>query len=131
MLPTPWRVIAQGSGRASFARGARAGFSVARISGGEGGGNTALGRLCSGAYTVNAGAMVGPLSFPKGRYLLYIPTGSGISCHRASVLFTRFLATVGLPSPWRVRSQTATFYKPEHPTRSAFRVEPLAGAGPS
>jgi hypothetical protein len=33
-----------------------------------------------------------------------------------------------LPSPWRVTTQTATFYKPTNPMRSAFRVEPEAGA---
>lgn len=129
-LPKPWRVVAEGSGKASFARGDLPGFSVAR-GGGGGGGNTELGKLCSGAYTVNAGSQVGPLFFPKGQYLLYIPTKSAISCRRASVLFTRFLAAPGgtLPFPWRLKTQTATFYKPAHPLRSAFRIEPLNGAG--
>lgn len=127
-LPQPWRVVAEGSGKASFTRGGQPGFSVARIGGG-GGGNTELGTLCSGTYTVNAGSQVGPLFFPKGQYLVYIPTGSGISCHRASVLFTRFIAAPGgtLPFPWRIKTQTATFYKPEHPVRSAFRIEPANG----
>jgi hypothetical protein len=132
VLPRPWRVVGEGSGRASFKRAGRTGFSV-RLGGGGGGGggNSPLGALCSGSYTVNAGQRVGPLTFPRGRYLLYIPPRSAISCRRATVLFTRFLASPGgaLPRPWRVISQTATFYKPANPTRSSFRVEPFAGAG--
>ncbi|HEU4392581.1 MAG TPA: hypothetical protein VFR04_02965 [Solirubrobacterales bacterium] len=127
VLPPPWRVVAEGSGKASFTRGGKAGFSVARGSGG-GGGDTGLGRLCAGSFTVEADATVGPLSFPRGKYLLYLPPRSGIACNRASVLFTRFLGAPGarLPFPWRLKTQTATFFKPEHPLRSAFRVEPLA-----
>jgi hypothetical protein len=133
VLPRPWTVVAEGSGRASFKQGAALGFSV-RLGGGGGGGggggNPLLGSLCPGSFTVNASARVGPLLFPKGPYLLYIPARSGISCNRASVLFTRFLSAPGgrLPSPWRLKNQTATFFKPENPTRSAFRVEPLAGS---
>jgi hypothetical protein len=80
----------------------------------------------------NAGAQVGPLFFARGGYLLYLPPRSGIVCRRAAVLFTRFLAAPGgrLPAPWRARAQTATFFKPGNPTRSAFRVEPVGGAGP-
>ena len=129
-LPKPWRVVAEGNGKASFARGDLPGFSVEQVEKASGGGNPALGKLCPGSFTVNAGSRVGPLFFAKGRYLIYIPAGSGISCRRASVLFTRFLAAPGgtLPYPWRLLSQTATFYKPAHPTRSAFRVEPIGGA---
>jgi hypothetical protein len=131
ILPRPWRVIAQGSGKASFARGNAAGFSVSRSGGG--GGDTSLGKLCNGTYTVNATANVGPLFFPRGQYLVYIPPRSGMPCNRARVLFTRFLAQPEgmLPFPWRVNSQIATFYKPAHPQRSAFRIEPLNGAGPA
>lgn len=135
VLPTPWRVTSQGSGKASFAQGSKAGFSVALgASGGGGeGGSSELGVLCHGSFTVNSNVIIAPLSFPKGQYLLYIPPRSGISCNRASVLFTRFLGSPGgrLPFPWRLVNQTATFFKPEHPTRSAFRVEPFAGAGPA
>jgi hypothetical protein len=131
VLPKPWRVVAEGTGKASFTRGGLPGFSIALIGGGggEGGGNNVLGKLCSGTFTVNTGSDVGPLSFPKGQYLIYLPPKSGITCRRASVLFTRFLAVPGgtLPFPWRVLEQTATFYKPAHPTRSAFRIEPLNG----
>lgn len=131
VLPKPWRVVAEGSGKASFTRGGLPGFSVRLESGGgEGGGNNVLGKLCSGTFTVNAASKVGPLVFPKGQYLVYLPPKSGITCRRASVLFTRFLAAPGgtLPFPWRLLNQTATFYKPEHPQRSAFRIEPVNGA---
>ena len=129
VLPGGWRVTAQGSGKASFARGSQAGFSVARTGGG-GGNNPSIGKLCAGSFTVNNSALVGPLSFPRGQYLLYIPARSLISCRRASVLFSRFLAQPGgrLPFPWQLMNQTATFYKPEHPLRSAFRVEPATGS---
>ena len=127
-LPKPWRAVAEGSGKASFTRPGQSGFSVSR-SGGEGGGNSELGRLCSDAYTVNAASNIGPLFFAKGQYLLYIPTRSAITCRRAAVLFTRFLAAPGgmLPPQWRMKSQTATFFKPAHPLRSAFRVETADG----
>ena len=70
--------------------------------------------------------MVGSLRFTKGAFLIYLPAGSGITCNRASVLFTRFLGAGGmLPAPWKLLNQTATFYKPANPTRSAFRIEPL------
>jgi hypothetical protein len=133
-LPSPWRVNAQGSGKASFTRGGKAGFSVAlNSSGSEGGGNNELGALCKNTFTVNSNVVLGPIIFAKGQYLLYLPPRSGISCNRAAVLFTRFLGSPGgrLPFPWRLQNQTATFFKPEHPARSAFRVEPAAGAGVS
>lgn len=130
-LPNDWRVKAEGTGKASFARKSilekPLGFTVRRIGGGgEGGINPELGRLCSGTFTVNTSADVGPLFFPKGEYYLYVPAKSAITCRRASILFTRFLAAPEgqLPSPWRVKTQTATFYKPDHPARSAFRVDP-------
>lgn len=130
-LPKPWQATAEGSGKATF-RGGSLSFSVRLVGGGggEGGGsNTELGQLCSGTFTVNAGSDVGPLFFARGPYLVYIPTRSAITCRRASVLFTRFLAAPAamLPAPWQVASQTATFFKPAHPLRSAFRVEPANG----
>jgi hypothetical protein len=130
-LPGGWRVSPQGTGKALFTRGSGPGFSVARTRGGEEeGNNPALGRLCPGSFTVNHTSVVGPLRFTQGKFLIYLPARSLISCRRASVLFTRFLAQPGgrLPFPWRVINQTATFYKPAHPLRSAFRIEPLTGA---
>lgn len=129
-LPAPWKVVAQGSGKAAFTRANQGGFSVARTGGSEGGGsNPLVGKLCPNTFTVNAGARVGPLYFAKGKYLLYQPAGTGISCNRAAVLFTRFLSQGGqLGFPWKVSAQTATFYKSSNPTRSAFRVEPFSGS---
>lgn len=129
-LPAPWKVVPLSSGKASFTRGDQAGFSVARTGGSEeGGSNPLIGKLCPNTFTVNANAKVGPLLFPKGKYLLYQPAGTGITCNRAAVLFTRFLSIYGaqLPFPWKVQAQTATFYKSSNPTRSAFRVEPFGG----
>lgn len=135
VLPAPWRVVAEGSGKAAFTQMGEEGFSVKRTSGGgEGGGaSPELGVLCNGTFTVNSNVVLGPLTFRKGQYLLYLPPGSGISCNRASVLFTRFLGSPEgrLPFPWRLKNQTATFFKPEHPVRSSFRVEPALGAGAS
>lgn len=124
-LPRPWRVVARGTGKAEFVRGRAFGFSVARQGGRGGGATPTLGRICPNGYTVNAGNEVGPLFFPRGTYRIYLPPRSGITCRRAAVLFTRFLGQPGgrLPYPWRVRMQTATFYKLENPVRSAFRVD--------
>lgn len=127
-LPGSWEVVARGSGRAQFNNHGHPTILVRRTSG-EGGSNSELGRLCPSAFTVNAGSDVGPLFFAKGQYLLYIPARSGITCRRASVLFTRFLGSPGgaLPDPWQVKTQTATFFKPAQPLRSAFRVETADG----
>jgi hypothetical protein len=132
VLPASWKVTGEGSGKASFSRAGQAGFSVALTGKSEEGGtNPDLGTLCPNTFTVNSSTVVGPLRFTKGAFLIYLPKGSGITCNRASVLFTKFLGAGGtLPSPWKLLNQTATFYKPSNPTRSAFRIEPLAGAGP-
>jgi len=133
-LPGGWRVSAEGSGKATFSRAMQAGFSVARTGGGgsgeggEGGTSPLIGALCPNTFTVNSNAPVATLVFAKGEYLLYQPPGTGIFCNRAAVLFTRFLSSgAHLPFPWKLNNQTATFYKSSNPTRSAFRVEPLAG----
>ncbi|HVO55282.1 MAG TPA: hypothetical protein VMT37_12805 [Solirubrobacterales bacterium] len=129
-LPGSWRVIAQGSGKAKFTNGAGASFSAEREGEREEEEtNPAIGKLCPGNYVVNHTSVVGPLRFRRGAYLLYIPAGSAITCRRASVLFTKFLAQPGgrLPSPWQVKTQTATFYKPVRPLRSAFRLEVAGG----
>jgi hypothetical protein len=135
VLPTPWKVSAEGSGKSAFLRGTQPGFSVAltqKSEGGEEGGtNPDLGTLCRNPFTVNHTTVIRPLRFTKGKFLIYLPAGSAINCEQAVVLFQRFLgASPNLTSPWKLMSQTATFYKPANPTRSAFRIEPLAGAGP-
>jgi hypothetical protein len=136
VLPKPWVVSNEGPGKASFLRaitgGTIPGFSVELTakSEGEGGTSPTLGKLCPNTFTVNSTTVVGPLRFTKGAFLIYLPAGSGITCNRASVLFTRFLGAGGaLPAPWKVLNQTATFYKPSNPKRSAFRIEPLNGSG--
>jgi hypothetical protein len=131
VLPTPWKTVAEGSGKASFTHASQPGFSVALTKKSEEGGtNPDLGTLCPNTFTVNSTTVVGPLRFTKGAFLIYLPTGSGITCNRASVLFAKFLGAGGpLPQPWKLINQTATFYKPSNPTRSAFRIEPLNGSG--
>jgi hypothetical protein len=135
VLPKPWAVSNEGSGKASFLRtvtgGTVPGFAVELTAKSEGGGaNSALGKLCPGNFTVNSTTQVGSLRFTKGAFLIYLPAGSGITCNRASLLFTTFLGAGGaLPAPWRLLNQTATFYKPSNPKRSAFRIEPLSGSG--
>lgn len=137
ILPTPWKVAPESSGEAAFLRGGRPGFSVAlakRQTSGEiereGATNPDLGTLCRNPFTVNHTTVIRPLRFTKGQFLIYLPAGSTINCDQAVVLFQRFLgASPNLPSPWKLTNQTATFYKPASPTRSAFRIEPLSGAG--
>jgi hypothetical protein len=136
-LPKPWVVSNEGSGKASFLRaitgGTLPGFSVElekKTGNEEGKISPTLGKLCPGTFTVNSTTVVGALRFTKGSFLIYLPAGSGITCNRASVLFTRFLGAGGpLPAPWKLMNQTATFYKPSNPKRSAFRIESLNGAG--
>jgi hypothetical protein len=130
-LPKPWTVSGEGSGKAAFLKGSEAGFSVELTAKKEeGGSNPDLGKLCPNTFTVNATTIIRPLRFTKGNFLIYLPKGSGITCNRASVLFTKFLGAGGyLPQPWKLLNQTATFYKPSNPTRSAFRIEPLNGSG--
>jgi hypothetical protein len=136
-LPDSWKVTPEGSGRASFGRAGQAGFSVAltkKQSSGEiekeGATNPDLGTLCRNPFTVNHTTTLRPLRFTKGQFLIYLPPGSRINCEQAVSLFQRFLGnSPNVPAPWKLTSQTATFYKPASPTRSAFRIEPLDGSG--
>jgi hypothetical protein len=135
VLPAPWKVAAEGSGKAAFNRGALPGFSVAltkkAASTEEGATNPDLGTLCRNPFTVNHTTTIRPLRFTKGQFLIYIPAGSTITCEQAVVLFQRFLGnSPNVPAPWKLTNQTATFYKPSNPTRTAFRIEPLEGSGP-
>ncbi|MBS1678795.1 MAG: hypothetical protein JST08_15570 [Actinobacteria bacterium] len=137
-LTPPWKISPEASGRAAFLRGSQPGFSVAltkKQSSGEiekeGATSPDLGTLCRNPFTVNHTTVIRPLRFTKGQFLIYLPAGSTISCEQAVVLFQRFLgASPTLPSPWKLTTESATFYKPASPTRSAFRIEPLSGAGP-
>jgi hypothetical protein len=131
-LPKPWSVAGEGSGKASFCRGSLGGgFSVELTAKAKAGTvtNPDLGTLCPGTFTVNSTTTVGTLRFTKGAFLMYLPQGSALSCNQASILFTRFLGAGGkLPSPWKLLNQTATFYKPSNPTRTAFRIESPNGS---
>jgi hypothetical protein len=131
-LPQPWKVAAEGSGKASFVRGSLGGFSVeltAKAKEEGSGTNPDLGTLCPGTFTVNSTTQIETLRFTKGAFLIYLPKGSGLACNQASRLFTKFLGSGGkLPSPWKLTNQTATFYKPSNPTRSAFRIESPNGS---
>jgi len=130
ILPRPWKVVPQGSGKARFTQSGKPGFSVSLGSGGGGGGggggSKSLGALCPGNFNVLHNDSIGPLSFPKGSYNLYIPRGSAISCKQANSLFARFLAfpSGNLPKGWRVRKQIAVFFRPANPRGRAFRVDP-------
>jgi hypothetical protein len=136
-LPTPWKVVAEGTGMASFPRGSQPGFSVEltkkQTSGEiekEGATNPDLGTLCRNPFTVNHTTTLRPLRFTKGQFLIYLPSGSTITCEGAVKLFAEFLGnSPNVPAPWKLDSQTATFYKPASPKRSAFRIEPLNGSG--
>jgi hypothetical protein len=131
-LPQPWKVAGEGSGKASFVRGSLGGFSVeltAKAKEEGSGTNPDLGTLCTGTFTVNSTTQIETLRFTKGAFLIYLPKGSGLACNQASRLFTKFLGSGGkLPSPWKLTNQTATFYKPSNPTRSAFRIESPNGS---
>jgi hypothetical protein len=136
-LPGSWKVSPERSGKAAFGRADQAGFSVAltkkQTSGEierEEATSPDLGTLCRNPFTVNHTTVIRPLRFTKGQFLIYLPAGSTINCEQAVVLFQRFLgASPNLPAPWKLSNQTATFYKPSSPIRSAFRIEPLSGAG--
>ena len=133
VLPTPWKVVPEATGRSSFTRAGLPGFSVALAkkakAGEEAGTNPDLGTLCRNPFTVNHTTVINPLRFTKGQFLIYLPAGSTITCEGAVALFQRFLGnSPTLLPPWKLTSQTATFYKPASPTRSAFRIEPLEGS---
>jgi hypothetical protein len=136
VLPTPWKVSPEASGQSSFLRGALPGFSVELTKASTKAEeekfvtNPDLGTLCRNPFTVNHSTVIRPLRFTAGKFLIYLPQGSTINCEQAVVLFQKFLgASPSLPSPWKLDNQTATFFKPASPTRSAFRIEPLAGSG--
>src|ERR1700712_4558748 len=116
VLPKPWVVSNEGTGKASFLRaitgGTIPGFSVELTAKSEGGSSPTLGKLCPGTFTVNSTTTVGSLRFTKGAFLVYLPAGSGITCNRASVLFTKFLGAGGpLPAPWRLLHPTAALHQ--------------------
>lgn len=134
-LPSGWQVQAISKGKASFTRNGRRYFSVSLGGSGGGGGgggggghNPSLGKLCPGSFQVLHNDRIGPLKFPKGGYKFYIPKGSKIGCNQASKLFAKFLdrPSGDLPNQWKIKGETATFYKKNSPTTRRFQVDPGA-----
>jgi hypothetical protein len=126
ILPSPWFLDTE---TATFMRGSRnVGFRIKQWVGpvrpsGGGGGTHPTGDRCPGTFRVLHNDSIGKLKLPKGRYRITL-VRQGLSCSRASRLFTSFLQDFEgtLPRPWRLNVTTATF------TRGAggagFRVKP-------
>ena len=127
VLPTPWYLDAE---TGSFLRGSRnVGFRVKQSVGpvvpsGGGSGVHPTGNRCPGTFRVLNDDWIGKLRLRKGPYRITL-VNRGLSCRRASALFTSFLNDFDgtLPRPWRLDVQTATFTRGG--SRSAgFRVKP-------
>jgi hypothetical protein len=131
-LQKPWKVVAQGNGKALFTSGGQPGFSVALSKGTPPSppGPSPLGTVCPGNFQVQNNDRIGSVSFPRGAYEIVITRGSIISCGAASKLFTRFLSfpSGALPKGWAIKAAAAIFYKPNNPNpkRKRFRVDPAA-----
>lgn len=132
-LPNGWEIVPNGSGKATFTKKGSRKFAVSRGGGSGGGGGggggghkNPLGTNCPGTFRVLHNDRIGPLSFPKGNYSIFITPGSKLSCKNASSLFQKFLdlPNGNLPDDWRIKASTGTFYKQNHPRGRRFRVEP-------
>jgi hypothetical protein len=128
ILPSPWFLDTE---TATFMRGSRnVGFRIKQWVGpvnpnGGGGGTHPTGNRCPGTFRVLHHDRIGKLRLPKGPYRITL-VRRGISCQRASRLFTSFLQDYegALPRPWVLNVRTGTF------TRGArgagFRVKPAS-----
>ena len=113
VLPSPWFLDPE---TGSFMRGSRnVGFRIKELVGppntnGGGSGTHPTGDRCRGTFRVLNNDRIGKLRLPKGRYRITL-VRSGVSCARASSLFTDFLQAFDgvLPRPWRMNVPTATF----------------------
>jgi hypothetical protein len=131
-LPSGWSVQALARGKAAFTRNGKRYFIVSKGGGGGGGGGGGhhhtpqLGTRCPGLFQVQHNDRIGPLKFPKGGYQLFIPRGSKVTCANASKLFAKFLARPdgSLPAGYRIKGETAIFYKKNNPVHRRFRVDP-------
>ena len=94
--------------------------------GGGGGHHPKNGRFCPGTFSVLHNDHIGKLQLPKGKYWIILLQKNGLTCSRASTLFSRFLdSTSGkLPNPWQVNPQTAKFRRGPH--GNGFRVKPTS-----
>jgi hypothetical protein len=127
VLPAPWVLDEE---TASFMRGSRnVGFRIKGWVGpvqpsGGGSGTHPTGNRCPGTFRVLNNDSIGKLRLRKGQYRITL-VNHGLSCARASKLFTSFLRDYDgtLPRPWRLNVQIATFTRGG--SRSpGFRVKP-------
>jgi hypothetical protein len=127
VLPTPWFLDPE---TGSFMRGARnVGFRIKELAGppvphGGGSGTYPNGKRCPDTFRVLHNDSIGSLRLRKGSYWITL-VNRGISCQRASQLFSSFLDDYQgtLPRPWQLAVQTAIFTRGG--SRSAgFRVKP-------
>jgi hypothetical protein len=126
VLPRPWFLDKE---TATFMRGARnTGFRIKPWAGaahpsGGGHGVHPTGNRCPSTFRVLDNDSIGRLRLKKGPYRITL-VGRGISCSRASQLFTSFLEDFegDLPKPWRLNVQTATFTRGG--SGAGFRVKP-------
>jgi hypothetical protein len=129
VLPTPWVLDAE---TGSFMRASRnVGFRIKGWVGpvtpsGGGGGTHPTGNRCPGTFRVLNNDSIGKLRLRKGPYRITL-VNRGLSCRRASQLFTSFLQDFegDLPRPWKLNVQTGTFTRGG--SRSpGFRVKPAS-----
>lgn len=129
-LPRPWFLDPE---TGTFMRGSRnVGFRVKSAVGrptnpSRGGRFPRAGeRVCPGSFRVLHRDRVGRLILPAGPYLVTLLPGRGMSCGRASRLFTAFLNLPSgrLPRPWVVVSASGTFTRGRH-SNVGFRVKQL------
>jgi hypothetical protein len=125
-LPSNWRVLVN---KSSFVKPNGNGFSVQMVSGppkpgGGSGRHPATGKFCPGTFTVEHNDRIGTLRFPKGPYLITLLQRQGLTCARASTLFSQFLGDPNgvLPSPWILNVQRGKFRRGSG--GKGFRVKP-------
>lgn len=115
-LPGRWRVDVP---TATFSKSRRIGFRVKQAEGpapnpNHGGRHPGRGEeRCPGTFRVQHNDRIGKLKLPEGNYRLTLLQKKGLTCQRASKLFTKFLEDFDgdLPGRWRVDSQSGEFRK--------------------
>jgi hypothetical protein len=128
ILPSPW-IIDPETG--SFMRGSRnVGFRIKQWVGpvtpsGGGGGRHPTGNRCPATFRVLHNDRIGQLRLRQGSYRITL-IKTGLSCSRASSLFTSFLSDFEgtLPSPWVLNARTASFTRGAN--GNGFRVKPVS-----
>jgi hypothetical protein len=126
ILPFPWFIDTE---TGSFIRGSRnVGFRIKELAGppqpsGGGSGTYPAGNRCPGTFRVEHNDRIGRLRLPAGPYRITLV--GGLSCARASALFSHFLDDFAgtLPRPWRLNVQTAKFLRGPG-SGTGFRVKP-------